>query len=409
MPNGAASTGAGEWRAGWPMVLAAAFGLGATSLYFYSLGLMVPRLNAEFGWTPAQITLGPVIISAINLLAASRVGALVDRIGARRVALPGFVAFCLALAGLGLAGPHLWTWYALWAVLAFSFVFTAPSVWTAFLVGAFDKSRALAISIALCALGLTSFLTPLVVVWAADFQDWRLGYAALGLGMLVLGGPVLFFTMPRGRSAAAAKAEVAAAAGDAPLPGIGFSEAVRGLRFWMIAAASLLIGAGVGAMVVFLPSVGLSQGLTAPQVAAAASLIGLAAIGGRLLSGVLLDRLPVRIVGAAIFALPVIACAMMIGVRDVAGLSLVAVLLGLSSGGDFNVLAMLTSRYFGMRSYAAIYGQIAAAFNIGVGVGPPIAGLAYAATGNYGPVLIGLIVVFGLTAAVTAFLGREPA
>jgi len=406
MPNETANAGAGEWRAGWPVVLAAAFGLGATSLYFYSLGLIAPQLHKAFGWTLAQITVAPVIISAVNLLASSRVGVLVDRVGARRVAIPGYIAFCLALAALGFAGPQLWTWYALWALLALSFVFTAPSVWTSSIVGAFDRARGLAISLALCALSVTTFLTPRIVVWASAQESWRFAYVALGLGMLVAGAPVIFFAMPRGRRAAATPAP--GAAPPAELAGVDFATAVRGLRFWMVATTSLLIGAGVGSTVVFLPLVGLARGLTPSDVAGAAGLMGLAAIVGRLLSGVFLDRLPVRFVAAVIFALPVVACGVLIGAHDVAGLTLVGVLLGVSSGGDFNVLAMLTGRYFGARSYAAIYGQVAAAFNIGVGVGPPLASLAYERIGDFGPVLMGLIALFGLTALIAASLGREP-
>lgn len=413
MANGTASAAdVGEWRAGWPVVLAAAFGLGATSLYFYSLGLIAPQLHKAFGWSLTQITLAPVIISAANLVASSRVGALVDRVGARRVALPGFVAFCLALAALGLAGPHLWSWYGLWVLLALSFVFTAPSVWTSSIVGAFVQARGLAISIALCALSIATLLTPRIVVWASEQESWRFAYAVLGLGMLAAGAPIIFFALPRGRRVAERPAQASATQASAALAetsGVDFAAAVRSVRFWMVAAASLLIGAGVGATVVFLPLVGLARGVAPADVASAAGLMGLAAIAGRLLSGVFLDRLPVRFVGAVIFALPVAACVVLIGAKDVAGLTLVGVLLGLASGGDFNVLAMLTGRYFGARSYAAIYGQIAAAFNIGVGVGPPIASLAYERVGDYGPVLVGLIVVFGLTALVTASLGREPA
>jgi predicted MFS family arabinose efflux permease len=162
--------------------------------------------------------------------------------------------------------------------------------------------------------------------------------------MLVVGAPIIFFAMPRGRRAATTPA--AGAAPAAELPGVDFRAALRGIRFWMVAAISLLIGAGVGATVVFLPLVGLSRGMSPTDVAGAAGLMGLAAIVGRLLSGVFLDRLPVRFVAAVIFALPVVACAVLIGVKDVAGLTLVGVLLGVSSGGDFNVLAMLTGRYF---------------------------------------------------------------
>jgi nitrate/nitrite transporter NarK len=53
----------------------------------------------------------------------------------------------------------------------------------------------------------------------------------------------------------------------------------------------------------------LERGITTRDAAWAASLTGLFAIGSRLATGFLMDRLPGRLVGAVLFAMPLTACA----------------------------------------------------------------------------------------------------
>lgn len=384
-------------------MLAAAFGLGATSLYFYTLGLMIVPLSTAFGWSQAQITSGPIIISIFYFFLASRIGALVDRLGPRAVVVPGYAGFCLALAALGLAGPSIWSWYALWALMALIFTFTAPSLWAMAVVSRFDRARALALSVALCSTGVMAALTPVIEAALIQSSGWRVAYFVLGGGMLVIGLPIVWSCLPR-HVARPAESDL-----DAALrPGLTFGEALRSPRFWMIAASSLLIGAGIAALMVHLPPIGLAQGLSTAKVAAITGLIGITAIGGRLLTGLLMDRFAVRMVGAVVFAMPLIACLILAYHPTAAMMTVSALLIGVVSGGDYNVLALLTSRYLGMRSYAAIYSQIAAAFNIGVGLGPAVMGAFHDHVGRYPPLLIGLGFVFAITAMLTVALGREP-
>ena len=47
-----------EWRANWPIVLAAAAGYGVASIVSYSSSIFIEPLQAEFGWSRAQIMSG---------------------------------------------------------------------------------------------------------------------------------------------------------------------------------------------------------------------------------------------------------------------------------------------------------------------------------------------------------------
>ena len=63
-------------------------------------------------------------------------------------------------------------------------------------------------------------------------------------------------------------------------------------------------------------------------------------------------------------------------------------ILGIAAGVEFDVLAYLASRYFGLRHYATIYGILYAFFGFGAGVGPAVFGMAFEATGSYDLILL---------------------
>ena len=59
------------------------------------------------------------------------------------------------------------------------------------------------------------------------------------------------------------------------------------------------------------------------------------------------------------------------------------VLLGIAAGVEYDLLAYLVARYFGMKSYARIYGALYAAFGVGAGFGPAVFGYIFKNTGSY--------------------------
>jgi MFS family permease len=80
-------------------------------------------------------------------------------------------------------------------------------------------------------------------------------------------------------------------------------------------------------------------------------------------------------------------------------------LIGLSSGGEVDLLAYLVSRYFGMRHYGKIYGWSLAAFGVGVGSGPMFAGWVRDETGTYIAALDVFAVLVVIAAALIGSLG----
>jgi nitrate/nitrite transporter NarK len=84
---------------------------------------------------------------------------------------------------------------------------------------------------------------------------------------------------------------------------------------------------------------------------------------------------------------------------------LAAIVLGLAMGAEGDVIAYLTSRYFGLRSFGQIYGLAFAAFALGGTSGPYLMGAVFDCTGSYKPALAAFSVITAISAVMMTRLG----
>lgn len=394
-----------EWQDNWRAVLAAAIGICFTILHFYTLGVLLGPLSQAYGWSKTAITAGPTISAVIYFLIAARVGRFANRVGVRRIALPGFAGYCFALFMFGFAGPNLWSWYALWLLFALLYPLANNNIWCLSVASRFAASRGLALAVALCGTGVASALAPYATSLALARFGWANTYHLLGLTALLIGWPLIWWLLPSGLPVAAGHAAAADRAGA--LPGLTFAQALRDPRFWILVFAAAVLGYGMPTLMLHFVSIGLQNGISATDAAAAAGLIGVAAIVGRLTAGLLMDLLPGRFVAAVMFAAPALACLVLLNVGgSLTTLAIGACVIGLCTGAEFDVLAVLVSRYLGMREFAAINGQVASVFGLGVGFGPALSSVVVDRTGSYTPLLIGLGAAFLFPALLVLALGK---
>jgi MFS family permease len=361
----------GEFSRGWRVVTAGTIGIaaGASSLFFYSQGVFLKPLAESYGWSRGEASLGPLVGTACAALMSIPMGRLVDRIGSGRVALGSLVALGLGFAAMGFAIDGLTTFLALTAILSLTTSGSSPLPYTRLIIGAFERQRGLAIGIALAGTGLGAILAPAVLTPLVAAQGWRIGYYLLAA--IALAACVVVAALLRGVPSASLKA--------APVP---LRAIVGDKAFLAIGAPVLLASAAVlGSVVHFVPL--LTDGGMAPAKAGGiAAVIGLAAIVGRLLVGVLLDRIAPAAVAIGLFLLAATG-GVMLGLAGVTYAFAAALVLGLSVGAEGNLIAVLTARHFAASHYGQAYGALYALFLVGGAVGPAAIGFLFDKTGGY--------------------------
>jgi MFS family permease len=174
--------GYGEFRTGWPVVVAAmlGIGLGLSPVPFYTIGMLAPELAREFGWTFGDIMGGLPIMTFAVLVASPAVGFLADRIGVRPVALASVGLFALSFMAFALNPGDIRFFYANWAIMAVLGAGTLPITWTRAVNNRFDDRKGLALGLSLLGTGVFGFLVkPFTALMIAEF-GWRGAYLAVG-------------------------------------------------------------------------------------------------------------------------------------------------------------------------------------------------------------------------------------
>ena len=339
------------------------------------------------------------------VLLGSTVGRLVDRIGARPVAIGSTIALGLCLAALASINSSITSFYAIWGVMAVFALGTLPVTYAKVVTGWFDRARGLALGIALASTGITGALYPIYLSSLIEKFGWRMAYVGLGLLPLVIALPILLLWL-RERTAPIAKADGAA---KLAVSGLSVREALKRYRFWASAVAAMGLGAGTGGLMPNLFPMLTENGMPAAVASQALAVLALSVTAGRLLSGFMLDRIWAPLVALLLVA-PATAGVL---VLTMPGIGLVTAMLavgivGLVAGAEFDLVAYITGRYFGQRHFSELYGIQYAIFGLGSGTAPAIYGTIRDWSGTYDPALYLSIGLLAGSVALLFTLGRYP-
>jgi MFS family permease len=396
----------GEFRRGWPIVLSSMLGvgLGLSPLSFYTIGIFAPILAHAFGWSFGQIFAGITVQTVAVALLAPVAGMLATRFGPRPVALLSVAAFAASFMAFALSNGSLMLYYGLWAAQAVLGLGTLPITWTRLINQRFSRHRGLALGISLMGTGLFGTFSKPLTAWLIAAFGWRGAYVALGALPLLIAFPVAYVLFREDPATAPAGDPLSAVAA-----GMTTRQAVTHWRFWLLAAVLLPISFAIAGPIPNMENILHTHGFDHAAIVKLTSLIGLSAIAGRLLGGWLLDLFWAPAVAVLILALPCLSCWLLGGAAlGGGGAALAICLIGFSVGVEYDLLAYLTAKYFGLRSYATIYGLLYVSFGIGAGFGPAIFGWAFNLEGSYGTIFRIASAVLAASALSLLALGRYP-
>jgi MFS family permease len=328
----------------------------------------------------------------------------IDRVGARPVAIVCVCGIGIGSALLAFTGPSIWTFYALYALRSAVSVGSLPPTFAKVVGEYFERRRGMALGIALCTTGIGAIILPTYVQTLISAFGWRAAYVGLGLLPLCLALPAILLFMPR-------KGEGPAAAGatDRVAAGLTLGEALRGYRFWVMAVLALFGGLALSGLIANLVPMLVDRGFSPAEAARQIGLYGLTIIVGRLVSGWLLDRFWAPAVGSAFLLAPCAGVLMLAsGIDTSLPVAIAVVMIALASGAEFDLIAFLCGRYYGQRAFSTIYSIHYACFGVGAGAAPAIYGIVHDRTGSYAAVLSYVAIGFACAAAAILTLGRYP-
>lgn len=407
----ASNSGGQEFRKGWGVVLAAmlGIGLGLSPVPFYTIGMLAPELNKAFGWEFSAMMAGLPIMTLGVLIASPLVGWLADRYGVRRVALSSIVLFSLSFMSFALSNGSIHLFYLTWGVMAVFGAGTLPITWTRAVNNRFDVHKGLALGLSLLGTGVFGFLVKPLTAWLIADYGWRSAYVVVGLLPMLIALPValLAFHDVEGTQVSGAERRAAQARRADATAGLSLPQALRDYRFWLLALSFVLISFSVGGLIPNMENILKIAGFARADIVALVSLIGLSVIVGRIAGGWLIDRIWAPGVALVMISLPALACYLLADAQLTTGSARIAiVLIGMAAGIEYDLMAFLVARYFGMKSYGAIYGAQYGFFAFGAGLAPVVFGKAFDKTGSYHSVLLLAAVFLVLGAVALLGLGR---
>jgi MFS family permease len=367
-----------------------------------TFGVLVGPITAEFGWRRGSLASAVLAAHVAGALVMPFMGSLLDRVGTRRVVLPALIAFAALFASVAYLPGNATLFICVYAAIGLIGAGHSTLPYSRAVSTWFQKKRGRALGVALAGVGIGQVLIPQVARLLVASHGWRGAYIGLAALILLIAFPaVLLLVRDRGT----AKGGNRVARDDTAAAGMTLSQGIRTSQFWVLGAVLFLVAATVNGTIAHVVPLLTDRGVSVVAATAALSVAGLAAIAGRVLSGFCLDRFFAPYVAAFFFLLPLLGLCLL-GLHGGITISiLAAVLLGLGSGAEVDIMSFLIIKYFGLRHYGSIYGTLLALFTLGSGSGPWLIAYPSDTFGSYTPALIGGGIALMMASALVTRLG----
>jgi MFS family permease len=378
---------------GWVVVIAFFFVYIIMMGLNTSFGVFFKSLESAFDLTRATtsaIFSGRMALACVFSILG---GWALDRYGPRIVLLlmGVFLGLSMLLTGQTNAVWQLFVTYSLFFAMGSGATYVVSS---STLLRWFDKKRGLALGIAGMGGGLgTVIMAPLATYLITDF-DWRVAFVVLGLigwaivipaSLLLKKDPAEIGELPDGaKSEASAPANELGTASESlqPIePSLVGTFQTRG--FWLYLLIWLSFAFSGFLVLTHIVPHATDIGYSAGQAAAILSLFGGALIVGRLLVGILADRISRRTMAIICSLFQVGIVLWLIWAQELWMLYLFAVVYGFTQGGMTTALTALAGDTFSLSNIGKILGLLDVGFAIGAAIGPVFGGYIFDVNQNY--------------------------
>jgi MFS family permease len=414
-------------------VVAASFTLAvfAWGLGFYGLSVYAQFLGADGRWSLATISLATTLYFIAGSLSIGVADRLARRLGRRRVAMAGIIALAGGVASLAhLPWPPLL--FAAYLVMAFGWAATSGTTITQIVGAWFETRRGLALSLALTGASTAGFTVVPAMVWAIATLGLGPGLVATALVCALMAAIAVALLVDRPTDAIATSARhpappAVAAAAD---PKTGYPATAGSAAMAMPSADAATTDGATTDPATTGPSTAAARGpllrvmtifalswfaqvaflsqqvpLLAPRIGAQQAAIAVAittgaALAGRVLLGIAVDRLDHRRIAVACMALQIIGMGVLWAADGPAAVFAGCLSFGLSVGNLITLPAIFVQREFAAAGYASTVSRIWAVGQFFYAFAPIAAGMVIETLGQPRAVLLGCAILQCVAAAL---------
>jgi MFS family permease len=368
-----------------------------------SLTVFLQPMAEAMGWSRTGISTAALINWLCMGVGAFVWGALSDRFGTRAVVLSGGVLLGLGLVAASQAAT-LGQFQVLFGVIVGLAAGSFYTPMTATTTRWFSRHRSLAVALVSAGLSVGAAIMGPLARWLITTYDWRFAMLVIGdaVWLVIVPAAVLVRDPPAFTTAA-----VPGAAADRDDHEFTAGQALRTPQFAAIALTYFACCAAHSGPIFHMVTHAIDHGVPAMAAATVLSAASLASLSGKIICGLVADRVGAKRTLVAGLALQAAAASLYLFTRELASFYAVALIFGFAYGGVMPLYAIVVREYFGARIMGTIFGAVAFASTLGMALGPWAGGSLYDAFGSYFWLFLGSFGI-GVGAVAIAFTFRPP-
>lgn len=371
--------------------------MGAMIATMLSFGFFMDPVTTDLGFERSSFSLYITAISLVGMLTLPVYGRVIERFGARPVALVAgaWTGLCIALLGVC---QSLTQFYIAGALAGLGFFGSTYAVVPVVVSQWFALKDGLVMGLASAAGGVLSIAVSMTFPSLIASAGWKVGYVVDGLLFAILVVFAALFLL-RSRPSDIGLAPYGADMREDDVSDAGFqsgiarSRALRMPSFWFLCLSLLVLSASI-TVTQHLAAFFASLGFDAIMIGIFMSVAACGVIAASFLGGVLIEKL--GLVKALVLCTVLYALSFIVlseaALALVVGLAVAFLAIGNCYTSLFAPAAVSVA--FGTRDYAALWGIASMATTLGQAVGAPLWGLSYDVSGSY---VVGMWVAAGVS------------
>jgi MFS family permease len=379
-----------------------ACGIGA----YVAFGVFFKPLIAEFGWSRATIS-GATSLAYLSMgFLAILAGGLNDRFGPRIVMLVSGL-FCGSGYFLLSQLNSVWQLYLFYGLVVGIGLSSIDVIALTVTARWFVRRRGMMTGLVKVGTGTGQLIIPLLAGICIMSYGWRTAFVCLGIVVLVviIGSGLLLRRDPGHKGHLPD--------GDSKLVqdkpgvlegGLSLREAARTPQLWLFCIINFLVMNCLLIIVMHIVPHASDMGLDPIKAAGVVSAIGGVSMVGRLLTGLLVDRVGTRKSITTCFIFLICSFLWLQVAREAWMLYVFAGIYGIGHGAFFTLISPTVARLFGIGSHGVLLGIVLFSGNLGGAIGPVVAGHVFDRAHSYQSVFLLMAGVCATGLLLTPFL-----